>query len=281
MFDLLLDASNANTISREAFGQMARELQEGDSSLGDVAAATASGSIGRAGFEAALVEMKKNTHRLREETAGWWLGLRQSGAVELLPQQTSRAAAASAAAAVQSFRVEAAEVAQMGTLLQLREDVECGLRQPVALDTAELRDGLAVLRGDAEFASVATVEVLVRGLGALDYLQVATLPPPVVARLVSWTAVTVTEAAAAAAKRKEQKSEQLVEEVRAVVQRTSFGTAVWAGLLPAVRLAGLRLPLPMTPDLQTAIEAQRDQAKADEVASDEVSGHLGCCCWCR
>ena len=90
------------------------------------------------------------------------------------------------------------------------------------------------------------------------------------ARLVSWAAVTVTAAGIAAAERRVRRSEQVVEQVRTVVQRTSFGTAVWAGLLPAVRLVGLGLPLPLTPDMLTAIEAQRDKARADVVAGDKV-----------
>ena len=255
-------------VNREEFDQMGGEIQEGGGTLGDCFINAGDDSIGWVEFETALV----NVLKLPQETAAWWLGLRRSGALELQPQGSGRGAAA------EVFRVEAAEIIQMGTLVQMREDgVGCMVRQSLALDAVGLLAGLDLLRGDAEFAETAEPEALVRGLFALDYLQVRTLPVAVEMRLVSWATTAVASASVAAASAaassaaaewRWRRSEQLVEQLRQVVQLTAFGTKVWAGLHPAARLAALSLPVPLTPYMKKPTTEERAAAEADVLAAN-------------
>ena len=115
------------------------------------------------------------------------------------------------------FRVTAAEFDGLQTLAEMPEH-EPGTtpRYTVMLSEADLRHGLGLLRGGAEFVAALDLETLVRAVAACDFLGAAALPATaaVLARLLP--------GAGAAAE------EEAKEVFFNVMERTSFGPALWA-----------------------------------------------------
>ena len=116
------------------------------------------------------------------------------------------------------FRVTADEFDGLQTLAEMPEHEPGAVpRYTVMLSEADLRDGLGVLRGGAEFVTALDLETLVRGVAACDFLGAGALPASsaVCARLL----LPIADAAAAG---------DAMESFVAVMERTSFGPALWA-----------------------------------------------------
>ena len=141
------------------------------------------------------------------------------------------------------FRVTAAEFDGLQTLAEMPEhEPGAAPRYTVMLSEADLRDGLGLLRGGAEFAAAADPETLARAVAACDFLGTATLPAAaaVCARLLPGAEpAAAEEARAAAAKAVEAMAAAEAARAAAELARTKTEAArLEAARLEAVQAAG-------------------------------------------
>ena len=151
----------------------------------------------------------------------------------------------------EGFRVTAAEFDGLQTLTAMPEHAPGAVhRYTVMLSESELRDGLALLRGGVTFAAAADLDALVRAVAACDFLGAGALP----AAAAVWARLLPGAEAAAKVEAKEA--------FLGVVERTSFGPALWA-TVPLEEVGRLARTVGQEEQGDAHVQAVADMARAE------------------